>query len=166
MLCKLVHTAIAEGKDPKRELHNQLLQYRATPHTTLGKSPAEVWYCSERKYKPNSLSTTQSHTQSNRKACILITTTRSCYRRCCLTNDIKLNPNSLCWFAQTGEKHHQTTLQPPSLQCHQRQRESNNSTKTWPSTGSGQELHQSSAAKTPTPSSFMAKTCYSYHRQV
>ena len=41
LLCKLVYTAIAEGKDPKRELHNYLLQYRATPHTTLGKSPAE-----------------------------------------------------------------------------------------------------------------------------
>ena len=44
LLCKLVHTAIAEGKDPKRELHNYLLQYRATPHTTLGKSPAEVLF--------------------------------------------------------------------------------------------------------------------------
>ena len=44
LLCKLIHTAIAEGKDPKRELHNYLLQYRATPHTTLGKSPAEVLF--------------------------------------------------------------------------------------------------------------------------
>ena len=44
LLCKLVHTAIAEGKDPRRELHNYLLQYRATPHTTLGKSPAEVLF--------------------------------------------------------------------------------------------------------------------------
>ena len=44
LLCKLVHTATAEGKDPKRELHNYLLQYRATPHTTLGKSPAEVLF--------------------------------------------------------------------------------------------------------------------------
>ena len=39
-----MHTAIAEGKDPKRELHNYLLQYRATPHTTLGKLPAEVLF--------------------------------------------------------------------------------------------------------------------------
>ena len=41
LLCKLIHTAITEGKDPKRELHNYLLQYRAT---TLGKSPAEVLF--------------------------------------------------------------------------------------------------------------------------
>ena len=44
LLCKLVHTATAEGKDPNRELHNYLLQYRATPHTTLGKSLAEVLF--------------------------------------------------------------------------------------------------------------------------
>ena len=36
--------ATAEGKDPKRELHNYLLQYRATPRTTLGKSPAGVLF--------------------------------------------------------------------------------------------------------------------------
>ena len=50
-------------------------------------------YCLEGKYKPNSLSTTYSHIQRNQRVCILITTTRSCYRRHCLTNDIKLNLN-------------------------------------------------------------------------
>ena len=44
LLCKLVHAATAEGKDPKRELHNYFLQCRATPHTTLEKSPAEVLF--------------------------------------------------------------------------------------------------------------------------
>ena len=38
-MCKLVHTCIAEGKDPKEELYNYLLQYRATPHSTTGISP-------------------------------------------------------------------------------------------------------------------------------
>ena len=33
-LCKMVHTAVAERKDPKIELYNYLLQYQATPHTT------------------------------------------------------------------------------------------------------------------------------------
>ena len=43
-MCKLVHTCIAEGKDPKEELHNYLLQYRATPHCTTGTSPAELLF--------------------------------------------------------------------------------------------------------------------------
>ena len=167
LLCKLVHTAIAERKDPKRELHNYLLQYRATPHTTLGNHQQR--YCSEGKYEPNSLSTTQSHIQRNRRACVLTTTTRSCYRKRGLTNDIKLNLNQFmlvirfCSNRKKVPPNHPST---PSLQCHQSQRESNNTTKTGPSTGSGQELHQSSATKTPTPSSFMAKTCYSYHCQI
>ena len=40
-ICKLIHTACAEGKDPKAELYKFLLQYRATPHTTTGRSPSE-----------------------------------------------------------------------------------------------------------------------------
>ena len=43
-ICKLVHTAAAEHKDPKRELHNFLLQYRATPHSTTERSPAELLF--------------------------------------------------------------------------------------------------------------------------
>ena len=42
LLCKLIHTALAKGKDSKKDLHNYLLRYGATPHSTLGKSPAEV----------------------------------------------------------------------------------------------------------------------------
>ena len=36
ILCKLLHTAAVEGKDPKTELYKYLLQYRATPHPTTG----------------------------------------------------------------------------------------------------------------------------------
>ena len=43
-LCKMVHTAVAERKDPKIELYNYLLQYRATPYTTTGKAPSEVLF--------------------------------------------------------------------------------------------------------------------------
>ena len=42
ILCKLIHTSVAEGKDPREELHKYLLHYRATPHPTTGKSPAEM----------------------------------------------------------------------------------------------------------------------------
>ena len=44
VLCKLLHTASAEGKDPRKELNKYLLQYRATPHPTTGKSPAEMLF--------------------------------------------------------------------------------------------------------------------------
>ena len=42
ILCKLLHTAAAEGRDPREELHKYLMHYRATPHPTTGKSPAEM----------------------------------------------------------------------------------------------------------------------------
>ena len=40
-LCKLLHTASVEGKDP---LYKYLLHYRVTPHTTTEKSPAEMLF--------------------------------------------------------------------------------------------------------------------------
>ena len=43
-MCKLVHTSIIEGKDPKKKLNTYLLQYRWTPHITTGKSPAELLF--------------------------------------------------------------------------------------------------------------------------
>ena len=42
ILCKLLHTSVAEGKDPKAELYKYLLHYRATPHPTTGVSPSEM----------------------------------------------------------------------------------------------------------------------------
>ena len=38
------HTAVAEKKDPKEQLFAFLLQYRATPHTSTEKSPAEMLF--------------------------------------------------------------------------------------------------------------------------
>ena len=43
-LCKLIHTAVADGKDPRSELNSFLLQYRATPHSTTEMSPAEMLF--------------------------------------------------------------------------------------------------------------------------
>ena len=43
-LCKMVHASVIDGKDPRSELHNYLLQYRATPHGTTGVSPAEMLF--------------------------------------------------------------------------------------------------------------------------
>ena len=43
-LCKLLHTASVKGKDPRAELYKYLLHYRATPHTTTEKSPAEMLF--------------------------------------------------------------------------------------------------------------------------
>ena len=44
VLCKLVHTAVAEGRDPKKALNSYLMAYRATPHRTTGVSPAELLF--------------------------------------------------------------------------------------------------------------------------
>ena len=43
-VCKLVHTATVEGKDPRKEINTFLLQYCSTPHSTTGKSPAELLF--------------------------------------------------------------------------------------------------------------------------
>ena len=44
LICKMVHTSVVEGKDPKTELYNYLLHYRATPHSTTSVSPAEMLF--------------------------------------------------------------------------------------------------------------------------
>ena len=44
ILCKLIHTASVEGKDPRAELYKYLLHYRATPHCTTEKSPSEMLF--------------------------------------------------------------------------------------------------------------------------
>jgi len=43
-LVKAIKTAHVEGKDWKRSIYKYLLNYRATPHTTTGKSPAELLF--------------------------------------------------------------------------------------------------------------------------
>ena len=44
MLLKVAHTAYIEKKDPRREVYKYLLAYRATPHSTTGKTPAELLF--------------------------------------------------------------------------------------------------------------------------
>ena len=43
-LVKAVKSAHYENKDWKREMFKFLLNYRATPHSTTGKSPSELLY--------------------------------------------------------------------------------------------------------------------------
>lgn len=41
---KLWHTAIVEKKNPRQELYKFLRNYRATPHASTGRAPAELLY--------------------------------------------------------------------------------------------------------------------------
>ena len=43
-MVKLLHTAVANRKDPKRAVQSYLMAYRATPHTVTGRSPAELLF--------------------------------------------------------------------------------------------------------------------------
>ena len=42
IMCKMILTAVVEGRAPKKALNSYLLAYRAAPHLTTGKSPAEM----------------------------------------------------------------------------------------------------------------------------
>ena len=44
MLLKVGHTAYSEKKDPRHEVYKYLLSYRATPHSTTGRTPAELLF--------------------------------------------------------------------------------------------------------------------------
>ena len=44
VLVKMVHTAVTEKKDPRKEVHKYLMSYRAAPHKTTGKSPYELLF--------------------------------------------------------------------------------------------------------------------------
>ena len=44
MLLKVGHTAYSEKKDPRQGVYKHLLSYRATPHSTTGKTPAELLF--------------------------------------------------------------------------------------------------------------------------
>ena len=45
-VCKLVHTATVEGKDPHKEINTFLLQYHSTPHPTLPQANLLQSFCS------------------------------------------------------------------------------------------------------------------------
>ena len=40
----MIHTAVAEKKDPRKVIHRYLASYRAAPHKTTGKSPYEMMF--------------------------------------------------------------------------------------------------------------------------
>ena len=42
VLVKIVHSSLAEGKDPRVEVQRRLLNYRNTPHSSTGQSPASL----------------------------------------------------------------------------------------------------------------------------
>ena len=42
VLVKITHAAIAEGLDPRVEVQKRLLNYRNTPHPSMGKSPSQL----------------------------------------------------------------------------------------------------------------------------
>ena len=44
LLNKAIKTATVEGKSWRQELYKFLRNYRATPHVTTGKSPAELLF--------------------------------------------------------------------------------------------------------------------------
>jgi hypothetical protein len=61
VLVKMLHTAVVEGRDPKRAMHSYLMAYRAAPHRMTGKSPAEMLFGRKIKTKlPRMLQTSDS----------------------------------------------------------------------------------------------------------
>ena len=44
VLIKMIHTTVAEKKDPRKVIHGYLASYRAAPHKTTGKSPYEMMF--------------------------------------------------------------------------------------------------------------------------
>ena len=44
VLVKIIHTAVAENKDPIVAIKRRLLNYRNTTHPSTGKTPAEVMF--------------------------------------------------------------------------------------------------------------------------
>jgi hypothetical protein len=44
VLAKMVHTAVAKKKDPRRVIDHYLMAYRAAPHKTTGLSPYEMMF--------------------------------------------------------------------------------------------------------------------------
>jgi hypothetical protein len=68
VIVKVVHAAIAEGKDPKVEMWKRLRNYRNTPHPSTGKSPAELMMARQLKTRvPALLSSSSSEAHKEAK---------------------------------------------------------------------------------------------------
>ena len=58
--------SVSEGKDPRTQIHNFLLQYRATPHATTEKAPSEMLFNRRIKTKlPHHFSQVETEEQLN-----------------------------------------------------------------------------------------------------
>ena len=44
VLMKMIHTAVAEKRNPRKVIHRYLASYWAAPHKTTGKSPYEMMF--------------------------------------------------------------------------------------------------------------------------
>jgi hypothetical protein len=67
---KITHASIAEGKDPKKDIYTFLMNYRNTPHSSTGQTPASLMMNRGIKTKiPTSIAapTTAAHKQAQQK---------------------------------------------------------------------------------------------------
>jgi hypothetical protein len=51
VLAKMVHTAVADKKDPRKVIDRYIMAYRAAPHKTTGLSPYEMMFGRKMKTK-------------------------------------------------------------------------------------------------------------------
>ena len=69
-IVKVTHASIAEGKDPKSEIYKFLMNYRNTPHSSTGKTPASLMMNRGIKTKIPAIipaPTTAAHKEAQRK---------------------------------------------------------------------------------------------------
>ena len=115
-LTKMIHAAIIEKKDPKSELHRFLLQYRATPHSTTDKSPAEMLF--NRKIKTR-LPQMNLVTDSIEQAEVRETHDRKkLQQKYYFDKKHKARPKTIKLNDKVLIKQNKTTIQPPLMQIH------------------------------------------------
>ena len=110
-MCKMLHTAVAEGKDPKVELQKYLMQYRAAPHTTTGKSPAEMLF--NRCLKTRLPQVFSSQETDQQKEIRRIHDTKKLKQKQHFDRKKKARPKSLEPGDQVLLKQRKTTVKPP-----------------------------------------------------
>ena len=68
-IVKVTHAAITEGKDPRKEIQKFLVIYRATPHSSTGKSPSEMLHNRKMRLKlPSLIKNPESKMQTEARA--------------------------------------------------------------------------------------------------